>query len=263
MPEETTVAFVSRSAVRRAVLLAVEAEPRSAGELVASLPMSRSGVYKALDELSDRDLLDRSDGDVWHPTGPGLLVADELDRHRWVEDLLSHSDYWLEHDLSVLPERFRRRLPALRNAEVLRNPDDRPRYLERRWTETMPDTDRLWVGSRIFHGPYADAMDEQAETGFETRLISDVSLIERNRDGFRATLDRRPDAVRQRVHDIPCSFMLTDDVFTLSLPLHDGSYDDETVLVGEDDPALQFGEEFVAHYWERATPLETYLAVEE
>lgn len=264
MGERSTVAYVARSAVRAGVVCALADGPATAEELLAELSVSRSGVYKALGELAERDLVTQSGDDLWAMTGPGRLVADELDRHEWVESLLEHRDYWLNHDLSGLPDRFRRRLPALRNAELLRNPANRPRYLEGYWLDRMPEADRLWVGSRVVHEPYADAMDEQAAPDSETRLIVHGPLLERflereaiDYETFAANV---PDPVEARVADLPCSFMLTEEVFTLSLPDHDGEYDQDSVLVGRDDAALRFGEEFVSVYWERASSIEAYLA---
>jgi predicted transcriptional regulator len=261
MSAGTTVAFVARSAVRTEVLRAVAAEPRSGDALVAALDSSKSGVYKSINELAERELICLSDGDgsAWEVTGAGRLVADELDCHRWVETLLGHREYWLTHDVSVLPERFRRRLPELRNADLLRNPENDPRYLERYWVERMPAYEKLWVGSRVFHEAYGGAMDDQAQPGEGTRLITHAPLVDERPAAVAESIEARPDEVDQRVCEIPCSFMLTEELFTLSLPFPDGQYDQDSVLIGEDEAALRFGEEFFALYWERGTPIRSYL----
>jgi predicted transcriptional regulator len=268
MTHESVVQFVCRSEARVTVLEALATDARSAGALVSTLSLSRSGVYKALDELSDRDLVrcageDGPRGNDWSLTGPGLLVVDQLERHDWVGTLLADREYWLNHDISGLPDRFRRRLPAFRNADVLRNPDNDPRYLERYWTERMPDADRLWVGSRVIHGSYADAMDEQTGRDVETRLVHHAPVLDQFFEQYSTDREEfasgRPDSMDERVCHIPCSFMLTEDLFTLSFPLHSGEYDQDSVLVGRDTAALRFGEDFFAFYWEQATPIDRYL----
>jgi len=294
---ETTTAFVTRSAARSAVLGAVTAEERPGEELVSALDLSKSGVYKAINELAERELIVQAEG-AWTVTAPGRLVVDELDRHHRLDALLDHGEYWRAHDLSVLPDRFRRRLPELGGADLLRNPETDPRYLERYWTERMPEYEQLWVGSRIFHWGYGEAMDEQARggkateqenrsgdagrsdrTGTEprqqgdgnedrtrpgegelTRLLSHTPLIEENSEGVAEYFHQRPEAVHERVCDLPCSFMLTEELFTLSLPFPDGRYDQDAVLVGEDEAALQFGTDLFSYYWKRATPMQSYLS---
>jgi predicted transcriptional regulator len=116
---ERTAAFVARSGARSAVLRAVAAEGRPGEELVSTLDLSKSGVYKAINELAERDLI-AQDGTAWTATALGRLVVDELDRHRRLDALLDHGEYWLTHDLSVLPDRFRRRLPELGAVDVMR-----------------------------------------------------------------------------------------------------------------------------------------------
>lgn len=262
MPEESVVPFVSRSEVRTDVLQALAASPRPADALVSDRPFSKSGVYKALDELAGRDLVSQS-GSVWELTSAGRLVVDELERHQWLDALVSHRDYWLTHDVSGLPDRFRRRLPVLRNAELLRNPENHPRYLEEYWVERMPDADRLWVGSRVISRPYADATTEQAGPNADTRLIHHGPLLEgfldRHSIGVEEFVADRPADVDERVCALPCSFMLTDELFTLSLPLQDGEYDPDSVLVGRDEAALRFGRDFFEFYWDQGLSAETYL----
>lgn len=268
MASESLVRFVTRSEVRCTLLLALAAGPETGPALVADLSVSKSGVYKALGELSDRRLVSRpedggSRGGDWRLTDPGRLVVDLLERQERLERLLADREYWLRHDVSELPDRFRRRLPALGDANLRRNPPNEPRYLEQEWVERISDADRLWVGNRVVHEPYAEATNEQVGPDAETRIVHHGPVLERFRERYSISpaefANGRPDAVEERVCDIPCSFMLTDDLFTLSLPLHDGEYDPDTVLVGRDEAALRFGEDLFAFYWEQATPVEAYL----
>jgi predicted transcriptional regulator len=190
MTHESLVEFVSRSEVRTTVLRALAADPRPARDLVADLSLSRSGIYDALDELSDRDLVGHGrqnpGDDSRQLTTPGRLVVDQLDRHEWVETLLGDREYWVNHDVSGLPERFRRRLLVFHEAELLRNPDNDPRYLERYWVERMPEANRLLIGSRVIHGPYADATTDQASPETQTRLVHHAPVLEQYFDRYSA-----------------------------------------------------------------------------
>lgn len=253
----TVVSFVARSTVRSQVLSAVAAEPRKAETLIADLPVSRSGVYKALDELESSDLVMSSDS-VWSVTSIGVLVADQLRRHDAIEDVTADRAYWTNHDVSVLPEQLRDDLLAVRDLEVWRNKADDPGYLQRWGLELFRDADRVDAASTIRHDRYADAMDERIECGADGRLLSDRSLYQ-HLPSSRPVTERRPAELRHRICDLPCSFMVTDDVFTLSLPFWDGTYDRETELVAESEAAVAFGERLFDYYWERATPLREYL----
>lgn len=262
MDEESLVTFVERSGVRRTVLLAVVAERRSGPALVADLAASKSGVYKALNELSDHTLVAESAG-AWAPTAAGRLVADALERHDRLESLLADREYWSTHDITDLPEHFRQRLSELADVTILRNPENDPRYLEQYWVERMPDADRLWVGSRVIHRPYAEAMDDQAAVGGDARLIIHGPVLDQFLDQYEVTPEEvtrsRPETIEQRVCDIPCSFMLTGDLLTLSFPTHDGEYDQDSVVVCRGETALRFGRDFFSYYWERSEPIASYV----
>lgn len=267
MTNKPLVKFVTRSDIRTAVLRALATGSRPAQDLVSDLPLSRSGIYNGLDELSDCDLVGRarqnSGDDDWYLTSAGQLVVDQLNRQEWVETLLGDREYWLNHDISGLPERFRRRLPVLHDADLLRNPDNDPRYLERYWVNRMPEATQLWIGSRVIHGPYADATTDQTAPDTETRLIHHIPVLEQYFEQYSTDpaefVASRPDSLNERVWHLPCSFMLTEELFTLSFPLSDGTYDQDSVLVGRDEATLRFGDDFFRFYWEQATPLKKYL----
>lgn len=258
MTTSSLVAFVTRSTVRRQVVETLAKAPSAAETLVADLSVSRSGVYKALDELEERDLVSE-DENVWIITSLGRLVADEVERHVALDELTADREYWLSHDVTVLPRQLRTGLTVLRDADVLRNRPDDPRYLERWGVELLRDADQLAVGSTILHDEYANAMDQQVEFGSQTRLVTDRSLVDDDPYRYQRLSQQRPDGVDERVCNLPCSFTLTDDVFTLSLPLMDGRYDRETELVADSQDAFAFGERFVDYYWKRATPLDQYI----
>jgi predicted transcriptional regulator len=46
----------------------------------------------------------------------------------------------------------------------------------------------------------------------------------------------------------------------LSLPTIDGQYDSRTEVLATDERALAWGRDLYEYYWERATPVETFLA---
>jgi len=263
MDEESLVTYVGRSEVRRRVLGVLANGARSGSGLVADLPLSKSGVYKALDELSDCGLVTTGDGKR-ELTAAGRLVADQLERNDRLEALLADREYWLNHDISELPARFRRRLPELADVEILRNPENEPHYLERFWVDRMTDADRLWVGSRVINYTYAEAMDDQAMASGDARLITHEPVLEQFIERY--DIDpadfgvSRPDTIDFRVCDIPCSFMLTEELFTLSFPTHAGEYDSDSVLVCRGETALRFGRDFFSYYWERSEPQSSYLA---
>jgi len=256
MNGDSLVTFVARSELRSDLLRAVERDPRTTAALHADLDVSQSGVYKTLDELADRGLVRESDR--WELTARGQLVADELARQDAVEDLLD-DEFWDDHDVSALPRRFRQRLAGAGEWELYRNPARNPQYLERWAVELFREADWLRVGAQVYYPRFARMVDELADRGvLDAQVVADDRLvdeaIERYADGD------APSCIDERVADLPFSFTVTADLVALSLPTRDGVSDLDAVLVGSGEGAVELGRDIHAHFWDRAVPVEDYLA---
>jgi predicted transcriptional regulator len=120
MSDRSLITYVGSSSVRADVVSALCQTRRETDELLDSLDASESAVYDALSALERRGVV-ASVEDGWRLTGVGRLVGDRLDRQQATEELLAEApEYWQHHDTSVLPKRFRRRLPELGGYDVVR-----------------------------------------------------------------------------------------------------------------------------------------------
>jgi predicted transcriptional regulator len=294
MDSESLVTYVARSALRSTVLRAIERAPRSTRALHDDLDASQSGVYKTLDELTERGLVREVEGggegeyedDEWTLTARGRIVADELARQRSLEDLLD-DEFWESHDVSVMPRRFRRRLAGVGKWELYRNPARNPQLLERWAVELFREADWILVGAQVYYPRFAKVVDRlagrgviDAETIVDERLLSES--VERyagadlspgagaptgngSSAGVATDADSQagvdlPAGVDERVCSLDFSFAVTESVFALSLPTRDGVSDLDTVLVGSGEAAVELGRDVHDYYWERADPVEERLA---
>ena len=270
MESESLVTYVARSALRSTVLRAIERVPRSTRALHDDLDVSQSGVYKTLDELTDRGLVreaeDDGEGEVgeWVLTARGRIVADELARQRALDDLLD-DEFWESHDVSVMPRRFRRRLAGVGEWELYHNPARNPQLLERWAVELFREADWILVGAQVYYPRFAKVVDRLAGRGVidagtivDERLVS--GSVERYAGAGSSTVADPPTGVDERVCSLDFSFAVTESVFALSLPTRDGVSDLDTVLVGSGEAAVELGRDVHDYYWERADPVEERLA---
>lgn len=252
---ESLESFVGRSDVRRAVLGAAADGGTATGDLLADLDAGRSAVYKAASSLRERGLLwERDDGRL-EPTAAGTVVADRLADRERVVDLLADGDYWRTHDASVVPREFRRRLPELADAEVVRSPETDPTRAPRRVREVFEDAGDLDVFVPVFHPEHADLADERAHVA-EPRLLVSTDLPV---DHYRALVEtgrvERPDPVSMRVGDVPCNLVVTDDAVVLRLPTREGEFDPSAFLLARDGDALAWGRDLFEARWQAGEPL--------
>jgi len=263
MERDTLVTFVARSALRSRVLRAVARDPRRTATLHDALDVSQSGVYKTLDELADRDLIRErnrdGDGGPWTVTARGRLVVDELDRQASIDDLLD-DEFWASHDVSVLPRRFRQRLPGVGEWELYRNPARNPQYLERWAVQLFREADDLAVGAQVYYPTFARTVDSLAARGtLEASVVVDERLVDEAPERYD---DPDPtEGAAERIGDLPFSYAVTGDVVALAFPTRDGITDLDAVLVGSGEAAVDLGRDIHEHYWERAEPVTEFLAV--
>ena len=266
MESESLVTYVARSELRSTVLRAIERVPRPTRALHDDLDVSQSGVYKTLDELTERGLVREADtgAQQWVLTARGRIVADELTRQGSLDDLLD-DEFWESHDVSVMPRRFRRRLASVGEWDLYRNPARNPQLLERWAVELFREADWILVGAQVYYPRFANVVDKlagrgviDAETIVDERLVSES--VERYAGTGSATVADPPTGVDERVCSLDFSFAVTESVFALSLPTQDGISDLDVVLVGSGEAAVELGRDVHDYYWDRADPVEERLA---
>lgn len=236
--------FVARSAVRTAVLRAAADGGATIDDLLASVDGSRSAVYKSVDALADEGLVSRRDDGVV-TTGRGDVLAGCLvDRDRLGR--LVADDYWESHDASVLPARFRRRLPALAGAEVVASPPTFPCRARERARSLLADADSVDVLVAVRDPERASVLTARAAEA-EPRVVVAEGLP----DPGAAAPDA--DAAAVRTGPAPCDLFVTDSELALRLPTLDGGYDADAFLLARSDAALAWGRDLFDRQWRRGT----------
>ena len=246
------VEFVTGSSVRSDVLRAAADGTGSMPALLAEIDASESAVYGAVSELRERGLL--TDGEDLAVTGVGEIVRDVLSRLDATEELVANDpDYWREHRVDVLPERFRADLAALAGCDVIRATETDPHRAVRTVARRLESAERVAIATPIYQDEYA----MQLPSADEIRLLLNTAVLEdATADAIEGGIEP-PEGARLRVGDVGFALTVTDDVVMLSLPTLDGSYDTGSELIAEHDAALDWGRRLYEHCWEAATPIES------
>ena len=245
------IQWVSDSAVRVGILTTVRSEPTPTAALLDTVDASESAIYQAVTDLERRSLLtERAAG--WIVTGRGQVVADLLGQRESVEQLLhSGGEYWQEHDLSVLPRRFRLRLGALADHDVLRVTDTDPNRVVRHLSNRVSESSSVQILAPVYQESIASAMPDTADT----RLVLTPDVVEGTLEQDVEDPDVEPDNMNIRLGDVPIPLTLTDDALLVSFPTLDGQYDTRSEVLVESEAARRWGEDLFTYYWRRATPV--------
>ncbi len=248
VPGTNTFEYVYGSKARREALLALAASPRSRRAVVESSDASESSVYDALNKLEERGLVHQHGDAEWTPTGAGRVVADAIGQCDAIDDVLdADGEYWRRHDVSVVPERFRRSIGALRGYEIVRSPETDPYRANRTVAEAIGSASDVAIMTPIYHDRFASALAESP--GTEKRLLMTPAMVE----GLSETDPKPPrtglEDVEIRVGEFDLALSVTDESLMLSLPRMDGTYDPETELVARSDAAIEWGRRLFDWYW--------------
>jgi predicted transcriptional regulator len=251
------VEFVCGSRSRQEVLVSLASEPRERQAVVASTTASESSVYDAISRLSDRGFCYERDDGYWALTGTGRAVADLLERVGTVESVVEDTrPYFDEHDLGVLPDAARKELHRLAGCEVVESPETDPFRAARRVRTAIADADHVSVLAPVYDDRFADALLEGDPDS--ARLVLDPEILELAPEDD-ANADEPPpfaELVDIRVAEIQFAMTVTGSGVYLSLPRLDGTYDPQTELVRESDPAADWGATLFERIWERSRPVE-------
>lgn len=251
---QSPVEYVCASDVRVATLDALADCPRQTADLLSDVEASESAVYDAINGLVEHGLLEEAGERSWRPTGAGWVLIELLAERRRTDRLLgTDPEYWRAHDVTALPEEFRRRLTSLVDFEVIHATETEPNRVVREIVDRLTDAERMDIVTPIYHEQFAEAFQSSEEHG---RLLLHASVID-------DLVDRLPESELER--DLPVrigepsfAMTITDAELLLSLPFTDGGYDAQSELIAEHDRALEWGSRLFERQWERAMPIEQY-----
>lgn len=244
--------FVTAPSIREDIVRLLAKQQQSTQKLIEKLDACRSGVYKELSNLKQRGALAEAE-DGWQLTACGQLVTDTIARRQATEEFLGRDiEYWQHHDLELLPDRFRRRLPDIGEYEVVRG--------------GMPAVDRhvSEFVSRIEAGEGPDVLtpifvrglDDAIPDSPDTRVLVTSEVRDRLLGNVGSEPKREQAFLQAQVRVVHAEFGLgrTADSVCLVFPNRaDGEW--QATLVSETDAAVQWGEELFESLWADAAPV--------
>jgi predicted transcriptional regulator len=245
--------FVTASSIREDIVRLLANQPQPTPTLIEKLDACRSGVYKELANLKQRGALAEAE-DGWRLTACGQLVTDTIARRQATEAFLDEDiEYWRHHDLELLPDQFRRRLPDIGEYDVVRG--------------DMPAVDRHVSAfvSRIEAGEEPDVLAPVFVRDLDDAIPDDpntrVLVTSEVRDRLLGTVGGEPGRERAflnaQVRVVSAEFGLgrTADALCLVFPSRaDGEW--RATLVSETTAAVQWGEELFEALWADADPID-------
>lgn len=252
MRDHSVCQFITASSIREDIVRLLSNQPQPTPTLIEKLDACRSGVYKELSNLSERGALTEAE-EGWELTACGQLVTDTIAQRQATEEFLNHDlPYWQHHDIGLLPDRFRQRLPNIGEYEVVRGGMPAVNEHVSALVSRMETSEQCAVVTPVFLRGLEDSIPDSLETRvLVTRPVLDRLLNTGSDAG------RRLSSARIRVCDSEFGLACTDDALCLVFPNRsDGGW--EATLVSETDAARKWGQDLFDSLWADAEPAEEY-----
>ena len=252
MRTQSVCQFVTASSIREDIVRLLSQQPQPTPTLIGKLDACRSGVYKELSNLSERGALTEAE-DGWELTACGQLVTDTIERREATEAFLGRDlKYWQHHDLNLLPDRFRQRLPEIGEYEIVRGGMPAVNEHVSELVSRVEASEHCDVVTPVFLQGLEDTIPDSPKTRvLVTRPVLDRILY--SGDGGQRTLSSAEVRILSAEFGLSC----TGDSLCLVFPNRaDGDW--KATFVSETDDAVAWGEGLFDSLWADADPAEEY-----
>jgi predicted transcriptional regulator len=249
------------SNLRKNILISLNEHEKSLGDLREGLKISSTTALHALKDLEKSKLTFQNKNKKYGLTNIGRIITLELLDFISTEEVLKkHERFWLEHDLSGIPDQFLRGIGALSDSEVIKiNALD---IIKTHNSYMVSIKTAKWIKgvSPIFSSDYPIAFKEIVEKAISTTLILTDPVLEKLTDSIGLeNLKKYINNYNLKLlitDDLKVAFTVTDSFFSFGLFTIDGVYDTAYDLICADERAICWGSELFEYYKGKARNFE-------
>lgn len=261
LAEDQLKAF-TRSEVRTKIMLLLKDTMATSGDLEEKMGIRSTTILHSMKELINSGLITKKDG-AYLLTNVGKIQVLLLDRLIGAIVLLEQQEeYWLNHDLSGIPEELLAKIGMLAYSERITSDPTAPlKSLEKFMQELSKSKDIRGVSSFIAPG-FPELIRTCVKSGSNVELILTNTLLAKISEDSSSMGSDLLDYPNFKLYlldrDINIGFTVTESLLALGLWRLNGTIDlagGELICIGED--ATVWGRELFDYYKSRSKPINT------
>lgn len=239
-PEISKVIFELASNRRASILFEVQQRSLKMQQIAKNLDMTVTETFRHLQRLTDAKLIEKKPDGAYAITPLGNLASGFLTGFNFV---LKNSDYFLEHDLSILPYELVDRIGELSKAEFCVEPIS----CFNRVRKILADAEKsFWTMAEQVDSTTKDPPKEKMLAGMEFKFIMQKNLAE-----MWAGSDAKILVGSRFVERIPAALVVSEKEASVVFRTHKGVLD-YLGLFGTDEKFCNWCRDLFLYYWERA-----------
>ncbi|MFZ3168690.1 MAG: winged helix-turn-helix domain-containing protein [Candidatus Methanoperedens sp.] len=257
--------LIACSDLRRNILISMIEQDKSLGDLREGLKISSTTALHALKELEKNNLTFQQKNKNYALTNTGRIITLKLiDFSNAAEVMRKHERFWLDHDISGIPEHLMEKIGWLKNSNLIQiNPLD---IIKTHSSYLNSVKKAKWIKgiSSIYSPDYPDIFKQLVLNKIDTSLILNDEVFNKiteitgkvNLDN--AIINYRLEFLITK-ENLKLAFTVTDSFFSIGLFNKNGIYDTAFDLISTDNLAIQWGIELFNYYSIKAIKYEVII----
>ncbi|VVB92440.1 Methanogenesis regulatory protein FilR1 [uncultured archaeon] len=242
------------SDLRKNLLITLNEGAKSLGSLRDGLNISSTTALHALKELEKSNLIFKDRDKNYALTNIGRITTLKLlDFGNAAEVLYKYERFWLEHDLSGIPDHLLEKVGWLRESTII---EDAPTDIFKShifFVELLSEAKEIKGVSSIFHPEYPILIEELVNRKIPVEIIVTHKVFDRILEVAEKILKKIISEPNFSLYvlneDTKIALTLTDSALHIGLFDNKGTYDYNKDIISYDDKAISWGRLLYEHYF--------------
>ncbi len=258
MESRDLLRLVICSDLRKNLLISLNEDKKSLGDLRNELNISSTTAIHALRELEKSNLAFQDRDKNYALTKIGrILTLKVADFSNAIDVLKTHERFWLEHDLTGIPEHLMEKIGWLKNSnimqidslDIVKTHESFVRFIKpAKWIKGV---------TPVFSSDYPVVFTKIIEKNINTQVILTDAVLKKSiealgKENFDTLISNYNFDLLVTNENLKVAFTVTDGFLSLGLFTNNGIYDPTHDLIATDTKAIQWGIELFDYYRETA-----------
>jgi predicted transcriptional regulator len=241
------------SDLRKNLILSLKKGPTALADLRTATGTNSAAVIHALRELEKEQLTYQDNKRNYELSNTGKIVALQLENFlRTVNAITQFSKFWLEHDLSGIPEDSLKNIGCLQESEVVTSMPTDIFNAFSTFVTLLDDAKVIRGVAPVFTPDLFDSYAELAAKGIPIELVVTHEVLENMLELADRSQLKNPLNANFKLFLIEqnpkTAFTVTDYFFMIGLFRSDGSYDHSDQLLSYSNDGIRWGRELFDYY---------------
>lgn len=247
------VRFLLTSSMRSKLIISLYYGKKKLVELREDLNKPSATIWHGLKELEKLDLITKEDK-CYMLSSRGYLLA--LNMLKLIENWYSIEytvDFWLNHTIHVIPEKFMKNSYLLKGAECISSSGNDVSKPLTKYLTMIKGADEMNIILPIFSKIHLDAIFDNLSGGVTLNLITTSGILDSfKKEGYMKKIfdlieDNNINLWRYD-GNLKIFMTCTESFVSLNLFFEDGYYDDSKMLLNENLEGIQWGKNLFEYY---------------